>query len=542
MEQNRSYASKLILSKLEKLENIHPDLRGCIADFITTIASNFKDYISLQEIMDKVSAFPMQIKSKENDKVLTENPTWAGYWGVGGEGIVIRDDQKDMDLISTTCHEFLHMCSENLKAIKYNETLLFSCSGLMMHSPTDMYGGKCGSEMGRGINEGMTEVLTEKVIALSGKYGEYKTPKSSSYKPLAEIAQFLHSVVGDKVEEAYFKGNPFILKEKFDKVLGEGAWKRLTTPTDIIYNNRNDENFDRKPHQNEAKKVIFDYYYEKEIKPWIEKNILSRHSEAMPIQEYLNEANKLMKPLEADSTFANQAKNILNQSFIYQKFNNGSLDRKELANTVNKHIAALNIVQCGLARNAFGENLNNIEFQTIPELSSENQTAMIICEKEGLNLYFPDIPQKSIQDWECILFENIGDKKNSELAPKEKKIKSEIEKIYKSNKVQKTKQQGYWNEIPDEANDNIEILVSSNYQNYAFVNDKANKEVKVFKLEDDKLKSVELSERERVGENIHSKQKFLSKQTFSKMCDKVRNIPMFQRKSGDIPTDPGGRR
>lgn len=483
----------LKLSNPEKQKNIDPGLRGYLQLLHPTIIKHYGKFINNRDLAFKLKHFSMSINNKENDPHLLKN---LGYFSRGERKLVIRDDLSEAEKITVFCHEYLHLTSSNRRDVKNEEGTKFRCDGLFMLRE---YGTE---ELGEGINEGITQMLAEKIVNEHGIY-EYKSNKKFQiYEPLVKIANLLYSIVGEKVLEAYFKGNPFLLIKEFDQVLGKGAWKCFAIQVDEIYYNKEDifnKSFDVRPFEEEANRLLLRYFWKKQLQPWLNTNLSSSRWSEISIEDYFTEVDKVLTPIIPFSNFEleEKIKFMLNEIFIHSRLK-GSYSEKEQ----NEHLIALTILQNIHDKGIKTTNLNNCTFQTIPELSSNNKTVMIMLINGQFKLFEVDIPAKGPDDWEDIPIENLNNKKDSELTDIQKIIKKELIEFHKPKTTLKT----LVNRVIKKSQNNLEILTCEDfYPDYIFVNDRINNKTYAYRIEihrkNIQLHKVALSKKQKVAHN-----------------------------------------
>lgn len=94
-----------------------------------------------------------------------------------------------------------------------------------------------------GMNEAITEMYTKRAMG-----DEYHQEGYSDYDENAAHMEELECVFGEEIiKVSYFHNQPELLSEKYDAVMGEGAWKELS--------NQFDESLHCKPESVEGKEI-----------------------------------------------------------------------------------------------------------------------------------------------------------------------------------------------------------------------------------------------------------------------------------------------
>jgi len=252
---------KSFTEKIDQLDNIDDRIKNQLKETYLSIAEfvGYKGFLREKEAEEKIKTVSIEVRSTQEDDYLKENLNVAGYFDLVENCLVVRDSFVEND---TLTHEVLHMFSaKNYRTS--NGTL--STVGFKIN-PGSAFGGDIVSkELGRGINEGMTQYLTSLL---------YKGPKlTDAYPQNVSAARKLHFAMGDTAIEAYFRGDPELLKDEFDAVLGEQneSLKRFMIPLDAyhnaVYGKQNKEAQNLEGLQgllSSSEDVLLEYFFEKE--------------------------------------------------------------------------------------------------------------------------------------------------------------------------------------------------------------------------------------------------------------------------------------
>ena len=139
----------------------------------------------------------------------------------------------------TAIHETLHFASHNREVIvpmpEKNGYMVYHTVGTRQSSWFHSFdhGNMNFSERGRGLNEGVTTVLTNERLQELSPEKAAEAERQQIYSHAADLTAELKSIVGDSaVKEAYFGGKNQELAEKVNQLGGEKAFERLSSCLD----------------------------------------------------------------------------------------------------------------------------------------------------------------------------------------------------------------------------------------------------------------------------------------------------------------------
>ena len=139
----------------------------------------------------------------------------------------------------TGIHETMHFASHNREVIvpmpEKNGYMVYHTVGT--HRCSWFHSFKNGnsnfSERGRGLNEGITTVLTNERLKELSPEKAAEAERQQVYSHAANLVAELKSIVGDSaVKEAYFGGKNQELADKVDQLGGSKAYERLSSCLD----------------------------------------------------------------------------------------------------------------------------------------------------------------------------------------------------------------------------------------------------------------------------------------------------------------------
>lgn len=158
----------------------------------------------------------------------------------------------DVFAISTLYHELFHMASCVNKSILDENGSIMYFTGFHQHN--DIY----TFEIGRGLNEGYTELLTQRYFG-----DKHKLPKT--YKHVVNIAEKLEIIIGkDKMESLYFNANLSGLINELKKYSTEDEIAKFISRVDLIMKHSVSEFRSKKMEQ--SIKDVYDFLFKTYVK------------------------------------------------------------------------------------------------------------------------------------------------------------------------------------------------------------------------------------------------------------------------------------
>ena len=143
----------------------------------------------------------------------------------------VNENQRER----TAIHETLHFASHNREVIvpmpEKNGYMVYHTVGTRRSSWFHSFdhGNMNFSERGRGLNEGVTTVLTNERLQELSPEKAAEAERQQIYSHAADLTAELKSIVGDSaVKEAYFGGKNQELADKVNQLGGEKAFERLS--------------------------------------------------------------------------------------------------------------------------------------------------------------------------------------------------------------------------------------------------------------------------------------------------------------------------
>jgi len=199
---------------INKEEIFKKQFGSSILEFHQTLIENLKEN-NLSYFYNNINNIDILSKNF-NLKNLILNPRSKANYNPINNTIMVQEK----DYLQTIFHELFHMASSF-----YNDEDGFIFSGFMQESKT-------GNSIGRGLNEGYTQLLTERYFENTLK----------AYKYLKTISEKIEHIVGqDKMEGLYFKANLQILIQELSQYEKEENILRFIYNIDFLEKHLNDK-------------------------------------------------------------------------------------------------------------------------------------------------------------------------------------------------------------------------------------------------------------------------------------------------------------